>query len=322
MYPSDYYPVSACVTGSYGTDVSYDPMEILIREAHELSLSVHAWINPMRCMKDSEIGSVSSNYLIRQWYEDSHMNGTRLVLSGGRYYLNPAYDEVRSLIVDGAREILTRYDVDGLQMDDYFYPSTDTSFDEIAYRSYKEAGGKLPLSDFRRQCMNKLVSQLYQTVKTTDKGLVFGISPSGNMETVYTKEYADIYTWCAKEGYIDYICPQVYFGMEHQSYDFIKVCLQWQNILKNENVALIIGMTLGKAKSGVDQYAGSGKYEWTNNKDILLRCLEYTKELKRCSGIAYFSYQYFYNPVTGVSVSETQQERDNFIPLLQTIHWN
>ena len=77
--------------------------------------------------------------------------------------------------------------------------------------------------------------------------------------TVYNSHYADVLTWCAEEGYIDYICPQVYFGLEHSSFDFISTAEKWQSYIKSDKVSLVIGMSLGKAQSGVDNYAGEGK---------------------------------------------------------------
>ncbi len=322
MYPSDVYPMSSYVVGAYGNEADYDPFEIIINEGHAAGLSVHAWINPMRAMLVKEITKVPERFLIRQWYNDTAKRGKYLVTVSDRVYLNPAYPKVRQLITDGAAEILERYAVDGLHMDDYFYPTTDASFDTAAYAAYKKDGGKLSLADYRRECLSLLVSELYRKTKEAGSDILFGISPAGNINTVYEKQYADVYRWCSEDGYLDYICPQVYFGLEHQTYDFKKVSNTFAGIIKNSSVELIIGMTLGKAKSGTDQYAGTGKYEWRDNKDVLVRCLEYTKSVKHCSGVAYFCYQYFYDPISGVSVTETKAERDKFIPLLKTITWN
>ncbi len=326
MYPSEYYPMSNMVVGKYGKDASYDPFTIIVDEAHAQGLSVQAWINPMRAMLDSEIGGVDDKYLIKQWYNDSATRGKQIVKSGNRWYLNVAYPEVRQLIIDGAREILDKYDVDGLHMDDYFYPTTDASFDNAAYVEYTRDGGKLSREAWRRDLLNMLVSGLWNTVKEKNSEILFGISPAGNFNTVYDKQFADIYTWCAKEGYIDYICPQVYFGFEHGSCDFVKVSTKYQSMIKTDKVKLIIGMTLGKAldgsKGNEDKWAGSGKREWIENRDVLLRGLEYTKQLPKCSGVAYFCYQYFYNPTSGAAVAGTKAERDNFLPLLKEITWN
>ena len=325
MYPSEFYPMSSMVVGSYGKNASYDPFAIVIEEAHALGLSVQVWINPMRAMLDSEIGKVDDKYLIKQWYNDRTLKGKYIVECSGRWYLNVAYEPVRQLIVDGAREIVEKYDVDGLHMDDYFYPTTDASFDAAAYVEYVKGGGKASREDWRRQQLNALVSSLWSTVKQQDENMLFGISPAGNFNTVYNNQYADIYTWCATPGYIDYICPQVYFGFEHGSCDFVKVATTYQSMIKTDKVKLIIGMTLGKALSGSqggeDKWAGAGKREWIENKDILLRGLEYTRQLPKCSGVAYFCYQYFYDPISGKAVAGTRAERDNFLPLLETISW-
>lgn len=320
MYPSDYYPMSKYVVGSYGKNAIYDPFAIMIDEAHERGLSVQAWINPMRAMTTEEIAAVPNDYPIKQWYRKADKKGKYIVANGKNYYLNPAYEEVRELIINGARELLLKYEVDGLHMDDYFYPTTESFFDAAAYKEYKANGGKKSREDFRKEMLNLLVSGLYSAVKAINPQMLFGISPAGNINNV-RRDGADVDTWCSTEGYIDYICPQVYFGLEHASYDFIKVCNTWSELIKTDTVKLIIGMTLGKAKSGVDNYAGTGKNEWAEHKDILMRCLEHTKSLDKCAGVAYFCYQYYYSPTTGAEVTETKTERDNFIPLLKEISW-
>ena len=321
MYPSDICPPCGMVTGNYGTPHDYDPFEILVREAHARDLSVQAWINPMRAMLEKEIVLVSDEYRIKQWYNDKDLRRKYLSVVSGRVYLNVGEAEVRELIIAGAAELLEKYDVDGLHMDDYFYPTTETSFDAKTYSEYRSSGGKKDLASFRKECLSQLVKGLYDATKSSNKSRLFGISPAGNMNTVLNSHYADVRTWCGKEGYIDYICPQVYFGLEHATMAFDKVCEQWQKIIKCDGVKLIIGMSLGKAKSGYDQYAGSGKNEWAQHKDILLRCLQYTEGLEKCTGVAYFCYQYFYDPLSGAEERATLKERENFIPYLETISW-
>ena len=326
MYPSNYYPMSAYTVGSYGRTADYDPFAIILKEAHAIGLSVQAWINPMRAMSDSQISLVGKEYQIKQWYTDTAKKGTYIVQVGSNWYLNPAYPEVRKLIVDGAKEILEKYDVDGLHMDDYFYPTTETSFDSAAYSGYVKSGGKSSLADWRREQLNLLVKELYQAVKEYSPDALFGISPAGNFETVYERQYADVYEWCGKPGYIDYICPQAYFGFEHATFDFVKVVTTYQSMIKpGSGVKLIVGMSLGKAVSGYsgtgDQYAGTGKDEWIKNRDILYRQLEYTKKLDKCTGVSYFCYQYFYDPVKGTTIKASSDERSLFVPLLKTITW-
>ena len=321
MYPSDIYPPCYITTGSYANAHEYDPFEILIEEAHKRDLSVQAWINPMRAMLEKEIKLVSDDYTIKQWYNDKDLKRKYLPVVSERVYLNVGEKEVRDLIVSGAVELLSRYDVDGLHMDDYFYPTTETSFDQKTYSEYKSNGGKKNPAAFRKECLSELVKALYDATKASGADRLFGISPAANMQTVLNSHFADVKTWCKEPGYIDYICPQVYFGFEHKSMAFDSVCEQWQSIIKTDSVSLIIGMSLGKAKSGYDQYAGSGQNEWAEHKDVLLRCLQYTETLEKCRGVAYFCYQYFYNPVSGAEESATKTEREKFIPYLETVSW-
>lgn len=322
MYPSEYYPVSSFVTGKIGAEASYDPVAIIVELAHERELSVHAWINPLRGMYESEITEVDAAYQMRQWYDDDSLRGKYIVTVGGRWYLNPAYEEVRQLICAGAEEALGRYDFDGLHMDDYFYPTTEASFDAEAYDAYVSSGGQMSLADFRRNNINLLVRELYALTHRSGTQRLFGISPGGNSETAYGSQYADIYTWCAEEAYVDYICPQIYWGLEHETHDFIRVSREFQNMIKTESVDLIIGMTFDKACSKEDKWAGRGKDEWKNHDDILLRCLQSTLELDSCRGVAVFSYQHFYEPLSGEAVEETAAERENFMTLFPYISWN
>lgn len=320
FYPSEYYPPSKYVTGSYSNSFNYDPIEIIIEEAHKTGLSVHAWINPLRAMTAEEITEVNENFLIKKWYNNK--NGTFLVLFNGRYYLNPAYDETRRLIIDGVNELINNYHFDGVHMDDYFYPTTLESFDIAAYTEYKAQGGNLPLKEYRYSNLNNLVSGIYSTIKKKNAAILYGISPEGNISNATDVAYADVYTWCSKEGYIDYICPQIYFGLKHETHPFGKTVEKWENIIKNDDVKLIIGMTFGKVLSKTDKWAGSGKDEWKNDTNIMKRCLDYTKNADTCTGVSVFCYQYYFDPTTNIEVQETKNERDSFTLALKEIEWN
>ena len=316
MYPSALFPLSGYV--AVGT-VEYDPVEIIVRLAHERSLSIHAWINPLRAMTEAEMETVSPDFTIRQWYDDEALRGKYIVSVGGRWYLNPAYEPVRELICAGAQEALDLYDFDGLHMDDYFYPTTEEWFDATAYQA---AGGPLTLEDFRREQISILVQKLCGITHGSREGRIFGISPAGNVETVYHSQYADVYRWCREAGFLDYICPQVYFGLEHETHGFVKVCQTYEDMVTLDSVSLIIGMTFGKAFTREDPWAGTGQDEWKNSRDILARCLETTKELGKCRGVAVFSYQYLFDPLTGEPIPETEAERAAFAGILKDISWN
>ena len=322
FFPSDIFPPSRYVTADYSNNFEYDPIKVLIEEAKKYNLSVHAWLNPLRCMKTDEIELIDSKYAIKQWYLNNEYNGKYLVKVNDRFYLNPAYSETRKLICDGVREMIKNYSFDGIHMDDYFYPTTDAFFDFSAYKEYNENENTITLKQFRYNNLNLLVSSIYSTVKEYNPDILFGISPDANIETTTEKSYADVYTWCEKEGYIDYICPQVYYGFEHQTHPFDKIADKWSNIIKTDKVKLVIGLTLGKAYTKIDQWAGSGKDEWKNNTDILKKSLLYTKEIKNCIGVSFFSYQYFYDAKTNTTVSETLSEVNDLLPVLKEISWN
>ena len=322
MYPSDVYPPSRYSVGSYAAEFTYDPIAVIMELCAERNLTVHGWINPMRGMTDAEIQQVDDKYLIKQWYKDPAKKGDYLVFVNKNWYLNVAHPEVRKLICDGAAEILAKYDMAGLHMDDYFYPTTDASFDQKAYNAYKADGGRKALTDWRRENLDKLVSELYATVKTHDLRALFGISPAGNMNTVMNSHCADVKNWCANPGYIDYICPQVYFGFEHASFAFDKTCLMWQEIIKTDYVSLIIGMSFGKAVSGVDNYAGAaGKDAWTRHKDIMLRSLQYTETLDTCVGVTVFCYQHLFEVSSGKILPSSKLEHEAFAAYLKEVTW-
>ena len=137
------------------------------------------------------------------------------------------------------------------------------------------------------------------------------------MSNNYKLLYADVERWCREDGFTDYICPQIYFGFEHSTCAFDKVCDEFSSMIKNENVRLVIGMSLGKAASGYDAYAGDGKYEWTRYKDVLRRSFLYTVSLDNCSGISLFSYQHFFDPISGLEIESTAEERKGLIPLIR-----
>ncbi len=322
MYPSEVYPPSRYTVGSYAAEFTYDPVAIIVELAHARGLSVHGWINPMRGMTEAEITQVDNRYLIKQWYNDAEKKGDYIVFVNKNWYLNPAHPEVRRLICDGAAEILARYDMDGIHMDDYFYPTTDAGFDAKAYAAYKQAGGTADQMDFRRESLNALVAELYATVKTHDLRALFGISPAGNINTVRDSHCADVDTWCGQPGYLDYICPQVYFGFEHGSWDFVKTCGLWHDIIKTDYVSMVVGVSFGKALSGVDNYAGSGKNEWSEHKDIMVRSLQHTLTLDKCVGMTVFCYQYLYDIDNGTIIEGTRQEHETFKALLQTVTWH
>ncbi|MBQ5333602.1 MAG: family 10 glycosylhydrolase [Oscillospiraceae bacterium] len=290
-YESSLFPKGDRLTGDY------DPLEIAVRSAHDRGLSIHAWINPMRLMTDSQMKSYPQSYKIGEWYSDPSKNGKYIVNSAGRWYINPAYAETVSLICDGISEIVTAYDVDGVQIDDYFYPTTNESFDSAAYAS---SGTSLSLADWRRDNVTKMVRRMYDAVHSANPKVLFGISPQGNTDNNFNDLYADIYTWCSTSGCCDYICPQIYFGFENTAQPYAETVDKWDKLVTSPDVKLVIG--LAAYKSGTeDKYAGNGVREWISSNDILARQRELTDIYN--AGYAFFRYDSLFLPAPAVAAS-------------------
>lgn len=260
-----YYKSEIFPSGVY-LDGDYDPLEIMIDEAHNMELSVHAWINPLRCQTVGQMQNLPENFIIRKWTETPDCHFTEIV--SDRWYLNPAYDETITLVCSGIEEIITQYNVDGIHIDDYFYPTTDPEFDRTAF----EESGNIDLVSWRMENCTRLVRSIYDTVNKYN--IPFGISPQGNVESDYSTQYADVKLWSSEDGYCDYIVPQIYFGFKNETCPFEPTLYEWENIVSNDNVKLVIGLgayKLGKA----DMWAGvSGESEWLENPDIIRQQIE------------------------------------------------
>lgn len=284
-YSSELFPYTKYLSGGF------DALEIMIDEAHKRNLSFQAWINPLRLceVKDAER---NKGYKLADWIKD----GRHAVKVGDYYYLNPAYDEVIKFIADGAAEIVKNYNVDGLHIDDYFYPTTDASFDSAEFK----ASSYNKLSDFRFNNCDKFVKKLYSTVKSSDPNVLFGISCQGNLQNNYDYMYADIKKWCANPGYTDYIMPQIYFGFNNATQPFEECCKTWDNLAKSGNIPLIVGITASKI--GIeDSWAGaSGKREWITDKEILSRQVLESMEQQSYGGVCLFSYKNIFTPANSV----------------------
>jgi uncharacterized lipoprotein YddW (UPF0748 family) len=290
-YTSSLFPSGEQYDGTMGGAMDFDPLAIMVKSAHDRGLSIHAWINPMRLGDDTDIKNVSGTVLYKKWYNDDNRRGKMVVKSGNNWYLNPAYADCVNLIADGIAEILSGYNVDGIQIDDYFYPTTNASFDKAAYAA---SGTSLSLTDWRYQNVNRMVKKLYDTVHSVSPDAVFGISPQGRIEN-NADLYADVSIWCSSAGYCDYILPQVYFGFEHKTVPYSETIRAWSGMIKTPSVKLVIG--LAPYKIGIaESYTGAGKNEWKNNNNIISRQMADAKNLKNYGGVALYRYDSVFAP--------------------------
>ncbi|WP_346939088.1 family 10 glycosylhydrolase [uncultured Clostridium sp.] len=312
LYESKYYPWSIYCADVEGKSPGYDPLEIILEEAHSRNIRVEAWVNPYRVRSDSEKLPLSSENPASKWIEDGSDN---IIKSNGGIYYNPGKEEVRQLIVNGVKEIVENYEVDGIHFDDYFYPSSDDSIDKKAYEDYISSGGDLDLSSWRRENVNILVKQVYSVVKEVSPKVVFGISPQGSMNNNYNSQFIDVEKWVQNPGYIDYICPQVYYGFSNDNSDFQKVIEEFNALITEPTVKLYMGLSVYKIGTE-DTWAGNGKDEWKSSTDMLKRQVEASRKLEKYDGIILFRYDSLFNPSSEVK-EQIEKERENLKSILK-----
>lgn len=284
LYSSDLFPMSHIISGVQGKNIDYDPLEIAVETAHEYNLSLHAWINPLRVKTKETPSELSDDNPYIKWQSDDNKENDRCTFSsGGGVYLDPAYPEVRKLIIDGAREIVANYDVDGLQIDDYFYPENGGDFDSAEYKAYTDSAGEevLPLEQWRQENINMLVSGLYDAVHEKD-GCVFGISPQCNTDNDM-KMGADVFRWCSYFGYADYICPQLYVSESHPTFPYDTAAQKWREMTTDKNIKLYFGLALYKI--GTDADSGT----WLLKDDNIKSQMESGREIG-ADGFMLYSY--------------------------------
>lgn len=222
LYKSELEPWSAWLTGQRGKAPSpmWDPLEFVISEAHKRGMELHAWLNPYR------VTSTAKEIL-----PESHLSKKephRFVKFNGQTFFDPAYPENRKFICDVVSDIVTRYDVDAIHIDDYFYPypSGAKRFNDDN-ASYAKFGNGKNRNDWRRQNVDMLIKDLHSTIKQTKPWVRFGVSPFGIWRNKssdprgsqssglqnYDDLYADVLLW-ARNGWIDYLAPQLYWQLD------------------------------------------------------------------------------------------------------------
>ena len=279
-YMSDVFPLRITVA-----KYDFDVLEYMITECHKNEIDFHAWINPYRVKtKDNDISTLDSNSPVKTVLNEKDVSFT------GGIYLNPASVRARELILDGIRELINKYNVDGIHFDDYFYPTTDPSFDSESYSDYSSATAKpIGLDEWRRANVNALISGVYTAIKFKDKNIIFSISPSADVEQNYSQKYADVAAW-VRSDCIDYIIPQLYFGFEYpvEKYRFNNLLNEWQKITDGKNAKLIIGLAAYK----INTQNEPDKQEWSNGKTIIAQQTKICEENEKISGHIYFSYSF------------------------------
>ena len=234
LYNSSIEPWSRFLTGEQGKAPSpyWDPLQWMIEQCHKRGMELHAWINPYRA-KTKTTHVLSPKHI-------AHKRRDLVFEYDGQYILNPAYDENRQYICHVVGDILRRYDVDGLHIDDYFYPypaAGCTIPDENLYR--RNPGGHSNIGDWRRYNVNLFMKEMHDTIRAVKPWVKFGVSPFGIYRNKksdpngsdtrglqnYDDLYADVLLWI-NNGWVDYCVPQIYWQIGHPTADY-KTLIQW-----------------------------------------------------------------------------------------------
>jgi len=267
FYKSDMVPWSRYLTGTFGKDPGFDPLEFAIEEAHKRNLELHAWFNPYRVSMDMKDATKASLNIEKSVYKE---HPEWIKSSMDRFVVDPGIPEARKWVIDRVMEVVRKYDVDGVHFDDYFYyeKTVGELKDEDTFRKYNN-GQFSNIGDFRRNNTYLLISELSEEIKKAKPWVKFGVSPAGiwgnkkdglangsNTEassTNYNNCFADTRKWVMDE-IIDYIAPQIYFSFGYSRAAYGELATWWSDVCRGKNVHLYIGMALYKVNDSTDKY--------------------------------------------------------------------
>jgi len=301
FYPSQYEPWSEWLTGVQGQPPSpyYDPLEFMINETHKRNMVFHAWMNPYRAVFDIHQSTISATHITRlhpEWF----------VTYGSTKYFDPGNKEGQQYVTNLVKDVVSRYAVDAIHFDDYFYPYQIPGKEFPDDTSYKLYGNGLSKADWRRSNTDSIIAKLSRAIKNENIKCQFGISPFGVWRNVerdpvngsntngaisnYDNLYADILLWL-KNNWIDYVAPQLYWEIGHKKAPY-EVLLNWWS----------------KHTYGKHCYIGLGIYKAGNNsawrdKKQLPRQIEALRNTPNVQGMIFFSSKSFESNPNGWSDS-------------------
>ncbi len=286
FFPSAFEPWSEWLTGVQGKAPTpfYDPMEFMIREAHKRGMEFHAWCNPYRAVFRINRSSIAVNHITR-------VHPDWVITYGDTQYLDPGNKEVQLYVVSVIRDMLRRYDVDAIHFDDYFYPYRISGKEFPDDESFAKDGNGMDKETWRRSNVDSVILMLSRMIHQEKKNCKFGISPFGvwrNLskdslgsdthagQTNYDDLYADILLWL-KNGWVDYIVPQLYWEFEQKNAPF-GVLLDWWS-KHSYGRPCYIGLGIYRAGSNI----------YWRNKNQLPRQLAAIRNTPDIGGMVYFS---------------------------------
>jgi uncharacterized lipoprotein YddW (UPF0748 family) len=290
FYPSPLEPWSQWLTGKQGQPPIpyYDPLQFMIEETHKRGMEFHAWMNPYRAVFNISGSSISPSHITRlhpEWF----------LTYGDKKYFDPGNKDVQAHVTAIVTDVVSRYKVDAIHFDDYFYPyriSGKEFPDEASYRKY---GNNMPKDDWRRSNTDSIIVKLSRTIKKENPACQFGISPFGVWrnasqdplgsntkagQTNYDDLYADILLWL-KKGWIDYVTPQLYWEIGHNLADYETLIKWWSQ------------HTYGKlCYIGIGIYRAGSNEAW-KDKTQLPRQINMLRNTPNMHGMMFFSSKTF-----------------------------
>ncbi|SFF00899.1 Uncharacterized lipoprotein YddW, UPF0748 family [Paenibacillus algorifonticola] len=302
IYPSKLVTWSRSLTGKEGKSPGYDPLSFMIEETHRRGMEFHAWFNPFRASTGGSIKELPQNHPAKQHPEWVVPHDKKLIF-------NPGIPEARQHIIDAIMEVVENYDIDGVHLDDYFYPyGEDTFQDDRTFAIYK--GSMSNKAEWRRNNINAFVQDLHQEITAEKNEIDFGISPFGiwrnsrddstgsdtTGNSAYDSQYADARSWIRNE-WIDYIAPQLYWSIGFKPAAYEKLVDWWAKETRGTSVKLYIGHGAYKL--------GSNTTDWKSS-DAIIRQLQLNRKYPEVRGSIFFSAKTLLNNTAGIGNRLTQ----------------
>lgn len=265
LFPSSLEPWSQSLSGTQGTDPDWDPLAFAVAEAHARGLELHAWFNPFRAGNASDSLKLAPLHFARRRPELTRVYCSQL-------WFDPSEDAVQDQAMAVVRDVVNRYDIDAVHIDDFFYPYPDSRCpgldfpDSTSYGRYQVAGGTLSRGDWRRNNVNRFVERLYADVHALRNSVRVGISPFGIWRPgnpagivgldAYGSIYADSRFWL-QQGWVDYFAPQLYWSMASTGQNF-PALLNWWTQQNTRHRHLWPGLAAYRTGDGTSSaYAGN-----------------------------------------------------------------
>ncbi|WP_037029704.1 glycoside hydrolase family 10 protein, partial [Psychrilyobacter atlanticus] len=285
FYPSSFEPWSKYLTGTQGTSPGWDPLQFMVEESHRRGLQFHAWFNPYRVTMKKEDVPMSNHPAV--------LNPEWTFRYGGKLYYNPGIPEAMNYSIDNIMEVVKNYDIDGVHMDDYFYPYPVKGEKLPDWKTYLKYGKYFPIAaDWRRDNVDKFIKTLNSRIKKEKPNVQFGISPFGvwrNYDvdksgsktragiTNYDTLYADTRKWIDR-GWIDYIVPQIYWNQGFKAAEYNTLVNWWADEVRGTDVKLYIGQAAYKV----------GTKGWKDPYELINQ-VRYNRGVEGVGGSIYFS---------------------------------